>query len=151
MNNYINVNICCSEEPLISIMKSNLIDSVYSSVDNGDFLVDNFKILVFTNIRGTRDGNNLKNVLDMKKQLDVKIRLTSINDNLSYDLKDFVIDLSDKSKLQDVGIKYFEQIDIIEVKDLKLKSNGDYIIKVLIKEKNDDLYDLHCIHKLIIN
>lgn len=106
---------------------------------------------VVRNIRGTRDGNNLKNVLDMEKQLDIKIRLTSINDNLSYDLKDFVIDLSDKSKLQDVGIKYFEQIDIIEVKDLKLKSNGDYIIKVLIKEKNDDLYDLHCIHKLIIN
>ena len=90
----------------------------------------------------------------MKRTLNFRIRLTKLSENpeeqISYDLNDFDIDLSDDSIIKKACFKYAERIEVITVNKLELDTNGSYVIKVLVKDNEKELYDVQMLHPLYI-
>ena len=156
---YVNCTVQCFDKGVRNIFApmtfSSIIGSVESKEKNGSYYIDGFTINTFINIRGTGDGNNPNNPLDMKKTLDFRIRLTKmdpdINNRLSYDLKNFRIDLSNQDIIKKACFPYVDIIDIIDVKGVSLQSKGNYVIKVLIKESNESLFDVQMLHPFTVN
>ena len=156
---YINTNIQCFDNSFSQYWLGNgalssFIDRVKSSKDDKDkYKVEKFGIAVFINIRGSKsDARN--NPLEQKKKLEFKIRLTRLSKNsqeqLSYDLSKFVIDLSDANLIKRACFDYVDIIKTIYVNDLELESAGDYVIKVLIKEESAKLFDIQMVHHLSV-
>ena len=155
---YVNSNIQCfdlaSKGLFGTIGLSDIIESVKSSQKDDKFVVGNFNIVAFINIRGTKSETNKNNPLDMGRKLNFRIRLTKLSETpekqLSYDLKDFDIDLSDKSIIKEACFKYVERIDVTPVKELQLNDKGAYVIKLLVKDSDEELYDVQMLHPLYV-
>ena len=155
---YINTNVQCfsaSNKGLLeNIAFSSILESVKSEQKEDKFVVGGFNIVTFINIRGTKSGENENNPLDTGKKLNFKIRLTKLSKNsdeqMSYDLKDFDIDLSDKNNNRMACFGYTERIEITKVDDLVLNDIGEYVIKVLVKYDKEELYDVQMLHPLTI-
>ena len=155
---YINSNVQCfnlSTKGLLgNVGFSSILDSVKSIQKEDKYIIDDFSIVTFINIRGTKNENNMENPLNAKKKLNFRIRLTKLSENedeqMSYDLKDFDIDLSDESVVKKACFKYVERIEIINVENLTLSSTGSYVIKVLVKNSEEDLYDVQMLHPIYI-
>ena len=90
----------------------------------------------------------------MKKVLDFRIRLTKMdpdeNKRFSYDLKSFRIDLSNQDIIKRACFPYVDIIDIVDVDGVLLESKGNYVIKVLVKEHDQSLYDVQMLHPLVV-
>lgn len=157
---YVNVNVCCFDDINNNFLNlgrttfTSMLESVKSKERNDKFIIGGFNIVTFVNIRGTRDGNNSNNPLDSDKRLDFKIRLTKLDaepsKQLSYDLKDFSVDLSNKVSTHHACFDYKEHIEIVNVDTITLDSKGAYVIKVLVKEDSDNLYNVQMIHPLYV-
>ncbi len=155
---YINSNVQCfnlSTKGLLgNVGFSSILDSVKSIQKEDKYIIDDFSIVTFINIRGTKNENNMENPLNAKKKLNFRIRLTKLSENedeqISYDLKDFDIDLSDESVVKKACFKYIERIEITNVENLTLSSNGAYVIKVLVKNSEEDLYDVQMLHPIYV-
>lgn len=155
---YINTNIQCFESSVNDLFGnigfSSIVDSVKSEQKDNKFVVGNFNITAFVNIRGTQSESNPDNPVDMKRTLNFRIRLTKLSENpeeqISYDLNDFDIDLSDDSIIKKACFKYAERIEVITVNKLELDTNGSYVIKVLVKDSEKELYDVQMLHPLYI-
>lgn len=157
---YVNVNVCCFDDINNNLLNlgrmtfTSMLESVRAKEKNDKFVIGGFNIVTFINIRGTRDGNNSDNPLDSNKKLDFKIRLTKLDvepsKQLSYDLKDFSVDLSNKVSARHACFDYKEHIEIVNVDTITLDSKGAYVIKVLVKEDSEDLYNVQMIHPLYI-
>lgn len=154
---YVNANVQCFNNKLSQIiwgggMVSSFIDKVQcSKLENGRYDVDRFGIALFINIRGN-ENDTANNPLEQGKCLDIKVRLTRLsrdeNEQFSYDLKEFAIDLSDKSIIQQVCFDMVDLVKIIDVDKLDVKSPGNYVIKVLIKERDAEVYTIQMAHKI---
>ena len=157
---YVNVNVCCFDNINNNILNlgrmtfTSMLESVKSKEKNGKYIIGGFSIVTFVNIRGTSSGNNMDNPLDSDKKLDFKIRLTKLDaepaNQLSYDLKDFSVDLSRKGSSHHACFDYKEYIEIVNVDTVVLDSKGAYVIKVLVKEDSEDLYNVQMIHPLYV-
>lgn len=153
---YVNANVQCfsSAGPsYFSLLKQPLCcESVKAKEVNGKYIIGNFDIVTFVNIRGTTAGNNKDNPLDAKEKLEFKIRLTKLDPDpekqLSYDLGEFTMDLSDKSNVRTACFKYVERIESLSVDNVALESKGDYVIKILVKKSGDPLYNIQITHPL---
>lgn len=154
---YVNTNVQCFKTVKNSLLGntqfSNIVDTVYSKQKNNKFIIDDFSIVTFINIRGTK-SNNPYNPLDQKKKLLFKIRLTKIHKEeskqLSYDLRDFSIDLSDKTQVKTACFDYLEKIEVTNVNDLELNEKGSYVIKILIKDEKDSKYQIQMVHPISV-
>lgn len=149
--NYLNTNIQCFDNGVFPSLISNVSCSK-KGVDR--YKVDKFGIVVFINIRGSV-SDQVHNPLAQKKRLDFRIRLTRVSDvpeeQLSYDLIDFVIDLADESLIRRACCDYVDLIKIINVNRLVLMSEGEYVLKVLVREVGEELYDIQTVHHLSVN
>lgn len=155
---YVNVNVQCFAKGSVGIWDnsdfSKMISSVKAKDKDAGIVVDGFDVAVFINVRGTKSGINIDNPLDMNKKLHFRVRLTKLDSNetkqLSYDLKDFTIDLSDQSMVQQACFKYIEFVQVLRVNNLQLKEKGNYVIKILIKDDTMELYDIQMVHPITI-
>lgn len=155
---YINTNIQCfditTKDLFGNVGFSSILESVKSKQIDDKFLIDGFNIVTFINIRGTKSESNPNNPVDMKKKLSFRIRLTKLSENeeeqISYDLNDFDIDLSDEAIIKKACFKYTERIEVTTIDNLTLDKNGSYVIKVLVKESDKKLYDVQMLHPLFI-
>jgi hypothetical protein len=152
---YVNINIqCFNKKPFYAFSNtgfSQMIDSIKAKEDNGKYAISGFNIAVFINIRGTQNDGN-ENPINEKSILNFKIRLTKLDKDkdkqLSYDLKEFSIDLSDTQKLKHGCFDYYVGVENIFVDELILESCGSYVIKALVKKQNQEKYDVQIIHPL---
>lgn len=155
---YVNVNVQCFEINTNAIFGnrefSSLLDSVKAEQKNDKYSIGGFSIVTFINIRGTINEGTIDNPLNNKENLDFRIRLTKLNEDkskqTSYNLKDFSIDLSDNSVVHKACFDYMERIEITNVDGLVLDELGAYVIKVLVKASNSDMYDVQMVHPLYI-
>lgn len=153
---YVNTNVQCFECGTPGILGRSDFSHMISEVDSrkkDDFVtIGEFNVVVFINIRGTQSGNDLENPLDMGKKLKFLIRLTKVDTNednqLSYTLGEFDIDLSDMNIRQHACFPYVEQIQVLKIDNLLLKESGNYVIKVLVKEDGESFYDVQITHPL---
>lgn len=117
------------------------------------YSVRKFGIVVFVNIRGSAN-DKMNNPLEQKEELEFKIRLTHLSSDshkrLSYDLTSFSVNLADDSLIQTACFDYVDLIKVINVSDLEVESTGKYVLKVLIKKKNEQFYDIQMTHPLSI-
>lgn len=156
---YVNANVQCFDNSVSQYWFGNgTLSSFVKTVEcseegDGKYKVEKFGVLVFINIRGSENDKS-NNPLEQKKKLEFKIRLTRLSkipdEKLSYDLTDFTIDLSDKHLIQKACFDYIDLIKVINVSDLELKSVGDYVIKLLVREEGEKLYDIQMVHRLTI-
>lgn len=157
---YVNVNVCCFDDINSNILNlgrttfTAMLDSVKSKEKNGKFFIGDFNIVTFINVRGTKTGNKSDNPLDAGQRLDFKVRLTKLDSDpsnqLSYDLTNFSVDLSQKESLHHACFAYKEHVEITSVDSLSLESKGAYVIKILVKESSKELYDVQMIHPLYV-
>ena len=155
---YVNANVQCFDDKKVGFWGdtdfSNIISTVKSTETKEGCVIGGFNIITFINIRGTQKGNNPENPVDMRKKLSFRIRLTKLDsqpeNQLSYDLGDFELDLGDDKIRKTACFDYIEQIHVLELKDTVLKSNGSYVIKVLVKESNANLFDIQITHPLYV-
>lgn len=156
---YVNSNVHCfnavKSDILGGVGFAPIISSVSAKRKDGRFVIGGFDIVVFLNIRGTGDGNDPQNPVDAGKKLYFKVRLTKLDETsdnqLSYDIKDFEIDLAREEKHESC-FKYVESIKVIHVDEILLDDKGSYTIKVLVKESSDpeELYDVQMTHNLYV-
>ena len=155
---YINTNVQCFSTSIKDLFGnigfSSILESVKSEQRDSKFVIDNFSIVTFVNVRGTQSESNPDNPVDNGKKLNFRIRLTKLSENeeeqISYDLKDFDIDLSDNSIIKQACFKYAERIEVTTIDKLELDANGAYVIKILVKDSEKELYDVQMIHHLYI-
>ncbi len=146
---YVNTNVQCFDNSapqywLGSGSLSSFIKTVKCSEEGtGKYKVGKFGVAIFVNIRGS-ENDKQNNPLEQKKKLDFKIRLTRLSkipeERLSYDLANFIIDLSDEHLIQKACFDYIDLIKAINVADLIVESVGDYVIKVLIREEGAAMF-----------
>lgn len=157
---YLNTNIQCFDNSVSQYWLSNgalssFIGNVGCSKEGADgYKVDKFGIVMFINIRGSA-SDQAHNPLAQKKKIDFKIRLTRLSkvpeEQLSYDLTDFVIDLSDESLIRKACFDYVDLIKVINVDNLIVKSTGEYVIKVLVRKVGEELYNIQMVHRLSVD
>lgn len=154
---YVNTNVQCFSSVATSILGhtgfSAIIESVKAEKNDEKYIIGGFNIVTFVNIRGTRGKNNTENnSLDRKDTLKFLIRLTKLDSDpekqLSYDLKEFEIDLSDHKNLRHACFDYVERIEITEVDRLSLEEPGRYVIKILVKENSQKYYNVQMVHPI---
>lgn len=156
---YVNANVQCFDSVTNNIFNlgrtgfSSILDSVKAKEKNGKYYIGDFNIVTFLNIRGTKGGDNLSNPVDAQKKLIFRVRLTKLDEDsekqLSYDLKDFEVDLS--KKVHQACFNYVERIEITNVGEICLDSKGAYVIKILVKEENATLFDVQITHPIYVN
>ncbi len=155
---YVNVSVQCFDRNPLKFLGgsgiSALLDSVKCVEKDGKYVISRFDIVTFINVRGTTAGENPQNPLDQGSVLDFRVRLTKLDDNpekqVSYDLKDFVVDLSDDTICHRACFKYAEQVEVINVDNFELNETGHYVIKILVKKHGAELYDIQLAHSLHI-
>lgn len=155
---YVNTNVQCfdsiSKSLLGHIGFSSLLNAVKAKEVCEQVLVETFNIVTFINIRGSKNGDNPDNPIDAKSKLEFCVRLTKLDKDpekqLSYDIDKFCIDLSDETQLKKSCFYYSERIEITEVKDLVLNSKGNYVVKILVKQQNDEKYQVQMTHPLLV-
>lgn len=155
---YVNVSVQCFDRTPLRLKSasgvSSIIDSVKYSTRDNKIVLGKFDIVAFINIRGTSSGDNEQNPIDKKAILDFCIRLTLLDEHgdnqISYDLKDFTIDLSNKDILHKASFVYAEQVEVINVDGFELDKPGHYVIKILVKESGSEKYDVQLVHSLHI-
>lgn len=155
---YVNVNVQCFDVNPLRLGRGNILASLIDTVrcthiKKGDVCrLDSFSIITFINIRGTGKGNNPDNPVDGKKTLNFKVRLTKLSKDVesqtSYDLRDFSIDLSKSDIRHKACFEYCEVIEAINVSGLLLDEPGKYVIKILVKDSEADLYDVQVVHPI---
>lgn len=155
---YVNINVQCFDPAPNSLLAnvgfSSILDSVKAEQKDDKIIIGGFNIVTFINIRGTNDKSKTDNPLNAKKKLTFRVRLTKLDPDetkqISYNLKDFTIDLSDPSVIHRACFEYVERIEITAVKELELESTGPYVIKILVKDENDKLFDVQMLHPLYV-
>lgn len=155
---YVNINVQCFETNTKTIFGnrefSSLLDSVKAEQKENRYIIGGFSIVTFINIRGTINETTKDNPLNNKEKLDLRIRLTKLNEDkskqTSYNLKDFSIDLSDETVVHKACFDYMERIEVTNIDGLVLDEPGAYVIKVLIKTKDSDMYDVQMVHPLYV-
>ena len=157
---YINTNILCVDSNGRNILRglnfSELRSSVSAKKKEEKFVVGGFDIVVFLNIRGTSSKNDSDNPVDNGGKLFFRIRLTKLdgdkNKRLSYDIKDFEVDLS-KEKKHESCFLYYEEIMVVHINDLEINEKGAYTVKLLVKDSPDQKkpYNVHMTHNIYFN
>jgi hypothetical protein len=134
--NYLNANIQCFDNT--QYLTSNPLTHftahvTCSKTKTGQYKVHAFGIILFLNIRGSQ-CNQTHNPLSRQEKLNFKIRLTKVSEipegQLSYDLADFTLDLSDKSLIHKANFNYIDLIKVLNVRHLIINSTGEYVVKV---------------------
>ena len=152
---FVNVNVQCVEAPKLNLLVPNCMGSLVRSVKaerNGDlYSLGGFSIYTFVNVRGTQDKTNRDNPFNRTNKLCFKVRLTKLDPDkskqISYDLRDFDVSLSN---VQTACFDFVEHIEVIEVNKLFLKDKGDYVVKILVKDYEEEKYDIQMVHRLSI-
>ena len=153
---YVNVSVQCFDRNALKFLGLSglppLLDVVKCSEKDGKYYIGKFDIATFVNIRGTTAKNNPQNPVDNKKILDFRIRLTYLDEDpqFSYNLGDFTMDLSSEEIIHHADFDYAEQVQVINVDNFEIQKPGHYIIKVLVKERGAELYEVQLAHSLHI-
>ena len=98
----VNANIQCFDGRVGGLFGSfgfsSMLESVRAEEKDGNYIIGGFNIVTFINIRGTNNLDVQDNPINNKQKLHFRLRLTKLSENkeeqISYNLKDFVIDLS---------------------------------------------------------
>jgi hypothetical protein len=131
---FLNTNVQCFKE-----VKNNRLCEIIREIpsvrtENG-FAIGKFFVAIFVNGRGSAG------------KLDFKIRLTKLENNTnkqkSKDLKDFSINFKNDNIIVD-------QVNIAEVQCFDVPKKGEYLIKVLVKEKDEEKYHINSLHVIKI-
>lgn len=157
---YVNANVFCfgsvgSNLAGRAVYKASLDKVRAAKKSSGKFVIDNFDIVAFLNIRGSSEKEHSQSPLDQKKKLDFMIRLTKVDEEASnrksYNLRQFYVDFSKPLQLQHACFDYYERTEIIHVDKLVVDTTGKYVIKVLVKtDPNSDVYDVQVAHPIYI-
>lgn len=121
-----------------------------------EYKVDKFSLGVFLNIReSVNDVEN--NPLNQGKKLEFKVRLTGLSgEKWSYDLAEFTVDLSDKTLYDQFSLcgnclNYVDLVKACTVNGLVVESPGEYVVKVLVRECGQQLYEVQCVRGLLVD
>lgn len=153
---FINVNTQCFKNNFLLGQNGalSLISSIDSTQENDKYIIGAFSIITFISIRGTINKNDKDNPLDTNKTLSFRIRFTKLDEDsekqLSYDLKDFDIDLK-KEKIHKACFDYVERIEVLNINKITLEQKGAYVIKIMVKEKDKEKYEIQTLHPLYVN
>lgn len=127
---FLNTNVQCFREAKDDCLCEIIREIPSIKTENG-FTVGKFFVAIFVNGRGSAG------------KLDFKIRLTKLENNTnkqaSKDLKDFCLDFPNENVIVD-------KVNIAEVQCFEVPKKGDYLIKVLVKEKNEEKYHINSLH-----
>lgn len=132
------------------------IDVVPIIEKNNKSYIDEFIILIQTNI--LENSKQINNPITDDEQLDFIVRLTKCsknkNERLGYDLNKFTInikELKDNNMLDKACFRFYNETRSITVSDIPLDvEEGDFVIKLLVKGKNDDDYSIQSMRKIRI-
>ena len=155
---YVNAIIQCFNDKssgVFSVLNfSSIIESVSSEKKDDKYEIGGFSVAAFINIRGTRNTEIKDNPLNNGQTLNFRIRLTKLSEKpeeqLSYDLKDFTIDLSDSDNLHEACFKYMERIEVVNIDKLLVDKTGKYVLKLLVKDAASELYDVQMLHPIYV-
>ena len=65
-------------------------------------------------------------------------------------MKDFDIDLK-KEKIHKACFDYVERIEVLNINKITLEQKGAYVIKIMVKEKDKEKYEIQTLHPLYVN
>ena len=124
---------------------------------DGQIQTDPFVIVVQMNL--VESETDPYNTLRDKDCLDVKIRLTTVakepEEQLSVDLLDFEIDVKQKDTQESIiraCRNYLSRQMIIDVPPIELPKDdmGKYVVKVLVKRREDNMFTIQALYPLKI-
>ena len=103
------------------------------------FSLGNFSIVTQISLLGSRDG--ISSLLNQRKTISVFLVLSKTTDGDNKELDRFDIDLEKEQILNYSRIEYYNMCRISNFTDFKIsryKGKGEYVINVLIKEKDSN-------------
>lgn len=134
-------------------------ESIIATIKDGQSSINDFVVLTLVNILGTGDESKIvDNPLSNKKTIDFIIRLTKCDANeenrIGYDLDRFSINLADmdeKKQIDHACFEFFNYTRMTNVDHIPLQGGvGKYVIKVLIKDSEQEEYTIQSMTKLTI-
>ena len=132
-------------------------DCIVADCSGNVVAIKDFNVITYINMLES-SGKKAGNILDMRKTLQVCIRLTKctkdIEEKLSVDLDNFCIETRDSSDIvYDACVPYLNFKRITHVDNINLdiaNPRGSYVIKVLTKTPDDEKYTVQSIQHLKI-
>ena len=133
-------------------------DTIKCIIKNNTPYISDFFIVANMNLMGTTKPEcKDSNVVENCKELQCLIRLTKIakdpNERLSWDIEKFSIDTSDKKyRFDDACVPTVNFRKIVEVQDIELTENyrGDYALKLLVRNNEEDSWQVQSITRLTV-
>lgn len=126
---------------------------------DGQIAISRFVIVTNIDLLGTSNTEHaLENPLESKNTLDFIVRLTKCsNDNnkrIGYDLDCFSINLAEICEADQIGKACFDFLNYTrttKIDKLELPGGtGKYVIKILIKNSEDENYTIQSMSQLIV-
>lgn len=132
-------------------------DCIDTDCQNGSIAIKDFNIVTYINLLESNQ-KKAENILDLRKTLQVCIRLTKCTKNdderLSVDLDNFDIVTKDSNDIvYDACVPYLNFKRITHVDSIHLdipNPKGSYVIKILVKTPDEAKYTVQSIHHLKI-
>ena len=160
---YINATAACFKS--VSINNNKIVsynapfNQIHAVTENDTPVIDSFSIVTQIDFLGTDSSlQKADNPLEMRTTEDFIIRLTKCDpdeaNRLGRDLDSFSIDLAEmyeKERVDRACLDFLSYTRITNVKKLDLpKGAGEYVIKILIKDAEDEDYSIQSIMKLTV-
>lgn len=160
------VNVCTSCYESLSTIDERIIsfnaplNSVESRYENGKILTDSFIIVTQIGFLGTSsEEHKAENVLCSRDKIDVIIRLTKrdkdIANRVGLDIDSFSIDLQEvesENLIDAACFEYYSYTRITNVKKIELPVGaGTYVLKVLLKKQNENMFTIQSMNTLVIS
>ena len=151
---YENVELTPTNEPIVFANPFNGL--IATSSDDMKYSVGNFSIVTRICIIGTASEENKKNnILHNKGCLDVLVRLTKCDmdesKRLAVDVDKFEIDIANSQDLcEHACFPFLNFTRITKVPLIGIAELGNYIVKILIKERQSKKYTIQSMYQLKI-
>ena len=160
---YVNASVRCFKS--ITLNGNNIVSydvpfvKIFVDTNTTEISISDFFLVTTIDFLGTNNENHKnENMLESKKKLDFIIRLTKCsadeNKRIGCDLDTFSIDLNEMYKQDQVNqacFGFFNYTRNTKIDKLKLPGgSGKYVIKVLIKEADEEDYTIQTMSQLLV-
>lgn len=126
-------------------------DTIVAKTNNNTLYIDDFSIVLNYCLMGTNKTENLSsNIVNQKGKLYTLLRLSKVSRDeskqLSVDLSEFVIDLSDPNLyISHACVDYVTFRKIFSVTQINLDKRaglGEYVLKILVRTDENDMWNV---------
>lgn len=134
-------------------------DTIVAKTSNEEMYIEDFFIVSDFNLLSTNNEKKAKNnVVNNKSALQILLRISRLSKDsdkqLNLDLYNYTIDLNDKSiAISQACVPYVQYQKILKVGKVPLSSQaglGNYVIKTLVRTKDEDNWSIQNIIPLRI-